>query len=37
MKKKLKEIDQDVVQRMVMGVRTKIRKAKDNGINWVLT
>ena len=37
MKKKLKEIDQDVVQRMVMGVRTKIRKAKDNRINSVLT
>ena len=37
MKKKLKEIDQDVVQRTVMGVQTKIRKAKDNGINSVLT
>lgn len=36
MKRKLKEVDMDAVQRMMEGVRRKLRKAKDSGVRSVL-
>ena len=37
MKRKLKEIDVETVQRMMEGVQRKLRKAKDTGVRSVLS